>query len=292
MGSLALSNFNACEALHRTQDTADPDPSGTQSPLSQESPGDGKPSLFQGLCPTSACLTHCKPPSDPTSRHHDPRLQLATGISLGDTLCSLNLGLSRLRESVWSRWESTVSALGQGPVEGLAQQGSHVPCHPYSFPGRSQAALSPPPWPAPFPSGLAACSDLLPAGLQFDPTSHLPTLFHSFHSSPGWTPARPSERPDGEGWARLHAGGWRGSLRASSSQLHTAQRVPRSLQRLDLTHVQWPQQACPSLAPGHSAASLVFLRVSGPATHGAHPFPRDPAPAHPSSGPKAGLLQR
>lgn len=29
-----------------------------------------------------------------------------------------------------SRWESAVSALGRGPVEGLAQQGSHVPCHP------------------------------------------------------------------------------------------------------------------------------------------------------------------
>lgn len=31
-----------------------------------------------------------------------------------------------------------MSALGQGPVEGLAQQGSHVPCHPYSFPGRPE----------------------------------------------------------------------------------------------------------------------------------------------------------
>ena len=75
------------------------------------------------------------------------------------------------------------------------------------FPGRSQPAPSCPHWPAPFPSGMAACSDLLPAGLQFGPTSHPPPPCFSFHSSPGWTPARPSERPDGKGGPlRLHAG--------------------------------------------------------------------------------------
>ena len=51
------------------QDTADPHPSGTQSPFPQESPGDGKPSPSQGLCPTSADLAHYKPPSDTISRH-------------------------------------------------------------------------------------------------------------------------------------------------------------------------------------------------------------------------------
>lgn len=122
------------------QDTADPHPSGTQSPFSQESPGGGKPSPSQGLCPASADLAHYKPPSDTISRHHDPRLRLAAGISLGGAFCSSNLGLSGLRGSVWSRWESTVAAVGQEPMEGLAQQGSPCP----ATPAVSQAAPTPP----------------------------------------------------------------------------------------------------------------------------------------------------
>lgn len=180
------------------------------------------------------------------------------------------------------------SSRGTGADGGPGPAGLPVPCHPCSFPGRSHPAPSLLPWPAPFPSGMATCSDLLPAGLQFALILHHPTLFHSFHSSPSWTPARPSERPDGEGggWATQTAC-W-GMESQPSSLLFSAAHGPagpRGLCRLGLTYVQRPGQACPSLAPGRSAASPMFLRGSGPAAHGAHPFPRDPAPGHPASWP-------
>lgn len=257
--------------------------------MSQENPGDGKPSPFQGLCPTPARLTHRKPPSDPTSRHHDPCLQLAANISLGDALCSLNLGLSRRGGSFRSRWESAVSALGQRPVEGLVQQGSHVPCHPCSFPGAPSplraARTGRHPSRVGWPPAVTSCQ--LDCNLARRCTS---TPCFTFHSSPGWTPARPSERPDRKGGPLgLHAGD---REPASEPPLLScmAQRVPEvsaetgpHTRAVALTSVPFPgpgAQCCQPCVPEGLRAS---------STRG-HPFPRDPAPAHPESGPKVVLL--
>lgn len=152
------------------------------------------------------------------------------------------------------------------------------------FPGRSQPAPSCPHWPAPFPSGMAACSDLLPAGLQFGPTSHPPLVSVSIHPPAGHQPDPLRDQT--------------GRVGRSDCMLGTESQPPsllfsaawpsgslQSLQRLDLTHVQWPRQACPSLAPGRSAASLVSLRVSGPAAHRATPS-EGPSSCTPASGPK------
>ena len=137
---------------------------------------------------------------------------------------------------------------------------------------------------------MATCSDLLPAGLQSALTLHHSTLFHSFHSSPGWTPARPSERPDRGRGGTLTAC-WGTESRPSSLLFSAAHGPagPRGLCRLGLTRSGPGKRALP-WPRGAVLRALCSWGAQGQRHTGPTPSRGTQLLHIPRLGPKAGLL--